>query len=546
MIVHGGTHMRGPGIGSSGAQTEPLDKLGGLAARNQQSATGVRIDNAGSDGFAEVFANMAHATTAFTPAQPPLEIQRSDDTTASLRREETQTPVADEDAARVQAPPEVVHSEEGPATRAPVQDVASDAAVVSGEADAHTESPAVVRSDATQTADNENLGVETAVRIQTEESGSDRRQSTRRDAAGTVPHGTPGDAAEVAPAPTDAVKVAETAKTAREPLAEPLDAPEPGSEMSVDAADSDSQPSDSHRRKNHRQVDRGVHLAEPTARPRDAIAANANALSSEKITGVGAAAPTPETAPPVAGQVAQASPNLAVAATIVAANSSPVATAKAVGATAATAKSNGNPRVANMEMAADNRSAATSTAAGKKADTGKPSSASETLMRVKMIQRVGKAFEQARHQGGIVRMKLAPDHLGSLTVEMTVRARHVDATVIAESEAAGSVLREHIGELRQKLESYGMQVERLEVRTEDGGDDARRFGREGSAQSDTGHADHSQSGNSHSDGSRSNDHRSGDPQRPSTSNVNAARGIRHETAPETATGDAIPPADWHF
>ena len=49
---------------------------------------------------------------------------------------------------------------------------------------------------------------------------------------------------------------------------------------------------------------------------------------------------------------------------------------------------------------------------------------------------------------------------------MRMNQRRIQARVVAESEAAGSALREHLPELRQRLESQGLQIERFEIEVE--------------------------------------------------------------------------------
>jgi flagellar hook-length control protein FliK len=90
----------------------------------------------------------------------------------------------------------------------------------------------------------------------------------------------------------------------------------------------------------------------------------------------------------------------------------------------------------------------------------------ETISRIKLMQRVGRAFQGLGAEGGTVRIRLAPDDLGSVQVEMQVKNRSVDASVIAQTEAAAATLREHLPELRSRLESMNLQVERLEVRVD--------------------------------------------------------------------------------
>jgi flagellar hook-length control protein FliK len=101
------------------------------------------------------------------------------------------------------------------------------------------------------------------------------------------------------------------------------------------------------------------------------------------------------------------------------------------------------------------------------------SNTAETISRVKLIQRVSKAFQHLGPDGGTVRLRLAPAEMGSVRIEMRIHQRKIQARVVAESEAAGAALREHLPELRQRLESQGMQVERLEIES---GDSDSEFG----------------------------------------------------------------------
>ena len=99
-------------------------------------------------------------------------------------------------------------------------------------------------------------------------------------------------------------------------------------------------------------------------------------------------------------------------------------------------------------------------ARGKKVDT------TDTLARVKLIQRVSKAFQHLGPEGGVIRLRLAPAEMGSVRVEMRIQQRKVAARVVAETEAASAALREHLPDLRSRLESFGMQVEQLDIETE--------------------------------------------------------------------------------
>ena len=104
-----------------------------------------------------------------------------------------------------------------------------------------------------------------------------------------------------------------------------------------------------------------------------------------------------------------------------------------------------------------------------------PANTAETVSRVKLIQRVSKAFQHLGPDGGTVRLRLAPAELGSVRVEMRIHQRKMQARIVAETEAASTALREHLPELRQRLESQGLQIERLEVEIDSGDRDAGNF-----------------------------------------------------------------------
>jgi flagellar hook-length control protein FliK len=97
---------------------------------------------------------------------------------------------------------------------------------------------------------------------------------------------------------------------------------------------------------------------------------------------------------------------------------------------------------------------------------GKNVDTTDTLARVKLIQRVTKAFQHLGPDGGVIRLRLAPAEMGSVRVEMRIQQRKVAARVVAETEAASAALREHLPDLRARLESFGMQVEQLDIETE--------------------------------------------------------------------------------
>jgi flagellar hook-length control protein FliK len=93
---------------------------------------------------------------------------------------------------------------------------------------------------------------------------------------------------------------------------------------------------------------------------------------------------------------------------------------------------------------------------------------SEAVNRAKLIQRVSRAFQHLGPDGGVVRLRLAPAELGTVRIEMRINGRKMEARVVAETEAASNALREHLPDLRSRLESFGMQIERIEIETDSG------------------------------------------------------------------------------
>ncbi|WP_153559083.1 flagellar hook-length control protein FliK [Roseimaritima sediminicola] len=86
--------------------------------------------------------------------------------------------------------------------------------------------------------------------------------------------------------------------------------------------------------------------------------------------------------------------------------------------------------------------------------------------RAVLIQRVSRAFQRIGVAGGQVRIRLHPEELGGVQLQMNVQGQRISASVVAETEAARSILTQHLPELRQRLADQGMQVERLEVHLE--------------------------------------------------------------------------------
>ncbi len=116
-----------------------------------------------------------------------------------------------------------------------------------------------------------------------------------------------------------------------------------------------------------------------------------------------------------------------------------------------------------LDMADDAGTASTMEKASK-------SRQSEIADRARLIHRISKAFQKLGIDGGQVRLKMHPEDLGTVQLEMKINGRSVTASVTADSEEAARLLQDQLPELRQRLESQGLTVDRLQVeqRTDNG------------------------------------------------------------------------------
>ncbi len=226
---------------------------------------------------------------------------------------------------------------------------------------------------------------------------------------------------------------------------------------------SDEPQDDSRRRRRDRRLPRLQNaegtpaLKEPSAKP---TSAGRVEFALGQLEGEAAADHRPEPAPAtvasssrrVASAISAAAPqttsNPVTSSTFSASAGNRVATGSVSGAAEVAGAGKGDGKAnSKTSKSADNR-------------------ASEAVNRAKLIQRVSKAFQHLGPEGGVVRLRLAPAELGTVRVEMRIAGRQLNARVVAETEAASSILREHLTDLRQRLESFGMQVERIDIETE--------------------------------------------------------------------------------
>ncbi|TWU41747.1 flagellar hook-length control protein FliK [Novipirellula artificiosorum] len=211
---------------------------------------------------------------------------------------------------------------------------------------------------------------------------------------------------------------------------------------------------------------------------------NGQRLAEAANTGRNAASQNGAAAMPVANAAAAESaqsvaPTSSVSSPPVDATSSAVVSSAAAAlvskVTSAITSSSSGPAVSGLgrsdaasgtTVAAGVPTSGTNAAGKKQAGQSANSATTDLISRAKLIQRVSKAFQHMGPDGGHVRLRLAPAELGTVRLEMHIHQHKMQTRVVAETEAAASALREHLPELRMRLESQGMQVEKLSIEVE--------------------------------------------------------------------------------
>lgn len=95
---------------------------------------------------------------------------------------------------------------------------------------------------------------------------------------------------------------------------------------------------------------------------------------------------------------------------------------------------------------------------------------SSNAEQVRLVQRIARAFQRLGPTGGRVQVMLHPAELGSVRLDLQIHGNRMDARMTAETDAARSILREHLPELRQRLAESGLIVDRVEVEVDARGD----------------------------------------------------------------------------
>lgn len=118
------------------------------------------------------------------------------------------------------------------------------------------------------------------------------------------------------------------------------------------------------------------------------------------------------------------------------------------------------------EQGADRAVRSESAVEGKEKATDARSTGESNLTqaeRVRLVQRVARAFQVLGDGGGQVRLRLSPPELGSVRLDVTIRNGTMTAHLEAESAGAREALLDNLPALRERLAEQNIKLESFEV-----------------------------------------------------------------------------------
>ncbi len=104
---------------------------------------------------------------------------------------------------------------------------------------------------------------------------------------------------------------------------------------------------------------------------------------------------------------------------------------------------------------------------GRSTGTARPegTNAESEVQRVRLIQRVSRAFQTLSDGGGEVRLRLSPPSLGSIKLEVTMQAGTMSARIETETAAAKALLIDNLPALRERLATHDIKVSHFDIET---------------------------------------------------------------------------------
>ena len=94
----------------------------------------------------------------------------------------------------------------------------------------------------------------------------------------------------------------------------------------------------------------------------------------------------------------------------------------------------------------------------------------DTADRVRFVERVAQAFNAQAAENRAIRMKLHPEELGEIKLEMTVRDGTMHARIETETREARNLLMDNLPALRERLATHNIKVEQFDIDYNAGGD----------------------------------------------------------------------------
>ncbi|MDX1927651.1 MAG: flagellar hook-length control protein FliK [Pirellulaceae bacterium] len=92
--------------------------------------------------------------------------------------------------------------------------------------------------------------------------------------------------------------------------------------------------------------------------------------------------------------------------------------------------------------------------------------------RVRVIQRIARSFNRISAEGGSINLRLHPEHLGSVSVQVRLEGRSLSARLSTETSAARDAIMQDLPALRQRLADQGFDVTKFQVEVAGNGADA--------------------------------------------------------------------------
>jgi flagellar hook-length control protein FliK len=92
--------------------------------------------------------------------------------------------------------------------------------------------------------------------------------------------------------------------------------------------------------------------------------------------------------------------------------------------------------------------------------------------RVRVIQRIARSFNRISPEGGSINLRLHPEHLGSVSMQVRLEGRSLSARLSTETAAARDAIMKDLPALRQRLADQGFDVTKFQVDVAGNGADA--------------------------------------------------------------------------